>query len=128
MTSYSLTFKAGMVGGLYRTTTTMQGFKRTSKNESLLHKFPFNALLLKNVNKYSYRHFNHWKFKVWNFVPPKLCEESVRGALVVCTHARLDCALIACDSYDLRVPRDNLARPTPGSQLSVHKQSSSSVH
>ena len=35
--------------------------------------------------------------------------------------------MIVADSYDLRVPRDNLARPIRGSQLSVHEQSSS-VH
>ena len=31
---------------------------------------------------------------------------------------------LLADSYDLGVPRDNLVRPTCGSQLSVHKQSS----
>ena len=41
-----------------------------------------------------------------------------------CVYARA--LRLRTDSYDLRVPRDNLARPTCGSQLStVHKQGSS---
>ena len=34
---------------------------------------------------------------------------------------------LRADSYDLRIPRGNLTHPIRGSQLSVHKQSSS-VH